>query len=149
MIRIKFDEDSIQEEYLSVKLAISKLSEILFTLGTYASMLKSNKDDEQEIGLRGIQHIVSLFGELEPPSTVEDAYESMENIVRHIIINKLLNSVDTIVYIAVQEANKGRASTSSIEGDLVDLIVGNDIHENEIERLLSLVENVPVKKIEA
>lgn len=154
MIRLKFDEEDAQEEYLAIKLTVSKLSEVLFTLGVYDTMLNSNNDTERNLGIKGIKHIVSLFDDANttrPDIVTEDeAHNLVEMLVKYIVTDKMPNSIDNAAYLAVKEAEEGKAHASSLNGDVVDLVFGDgNIDEDEIERIFSLVENTPIKKVKA
>lgn len=155
-IRLKFDEESMQDMYLDVKISFMKLLEITFLLGTLASDFVRKKEipkDHLESAYLKARHILVTVLQALPESATDEDLENYilsGDVLNNITNEKLFSMIDNLTFNVIRAASDGKASASTVNSDVADLILSDSAaNKEEVEDLLDLVDNAPVTKLDA
>ena len=155
-IRLNFDEEHMQELYIEAKISLAKLVEFAFLLGSLANTF-AKKDgiasEQLESAYTSARHVVTTILQALPESATDEEIESyiMSGAILDVITSKnIFPIIDTLSFNIVNAAVAGKATATTLNGEVVDLILdGSETSEATANDLLDLVEGMPAKKLDA
>jgi len=160
-IRLKFAEEDMQDLYVNNKVSLSKLVEFTFVLGTLATTFVRKDSVPQEhltSAYETARHLLITVLQVLPESASDNDIEEYilsGSVLNHLIYEKAFPMMDNLTFSVIKAAQEGKAEATTVSGGVVDLIFSEDEEEQQAPQrptnneLLDLVDNMPVKKLDA